>query len=66
MSTQAEAYETKIRALEAELAELRGHVLRVCRDLRDTRAINQTLSQEVEALRADRAKLERVKLVLRA
>lgn len=65
MSTQAQAYEHKIRALEAELTELRGQVLRVCRDLRDERAINRNLRTDLERLRRDGARLERVRQALR-
>ena len=59
MSTQAEAYQYRIRELEGELTESRKQLSRVCRELRDERAVCRTLSNEVE-------KLERIKKVLRA
>jgi hypothetical protein len=59
VSTQAEAYQHKIRQLEGELTELRQHLSRVCRDLRDQKAINRHLQKDVD-------KLERVKQVMRA
>jgi CTP-dependent riboflavin kinase len=58
VATQAEAFEFRIRELEKELVESRQQLSRVCRELRDERAINKHLSRDVE-------KLNTIKRVLR-
>jgi CTP-dependent riboflavin kinase len=50
VATQAEAFQFRIKELEKELIESRQHLTRVCRELRDERAINRHLSRDVEKL----------------
>jgi len=59
VATQAEAFQFRIKELEKALVESRQQLTRVCRDLRDERAINKHLSRDVE-------KLNTIKKMLRA